>query len=145
MAVKGYNGDIARLLEEAGLRTTPVRVLVLKELLSASHPMSGKELEDRLDTVDRSSISRTMVHFAEHGLVHQISDGSGSMKYEICHSSEHTYRHSDEHPHFHCRECGETICLPQVPVPDTKLPEGYIGENISYIITGLCAKCQTKI
>ena len=144
MATKGEIEAIEMMLGESGLRPTPVRVLVVKELMAASRPMSGKELEELLDTVDRSSISRTLVHFTEHGLVHQISDGSGSMKYEICHNAEHKHHHTDEHPHFHCRECGETICLPRMQVPDMDLPEGYKGENISYIITGICAKCQTK-
>ena len=125
MATKGEIEAIEMMLGESGLRPTPVRVLVVKELMAASRPMSGKELEELLDTVDRSSISRTLVHFTEHGLVHQ-------------------HRHTDEHPHFHCRECGETICLPRMQVPDMDLPEGYKGENISYIITGICAKCQTK-
>ena len=43
----------------------------------------------RLDTVDRSSISRTLALLLDKGLVHTIDDGSGSAKFELCHCHSH--------------------------------------------------------
>lgn len=73
-----------RRLAEKGLKPTPNRILVLRELAASDHPLSLGELEIRLDTLDRSSIFRVLTLFLDHELVHSIEDGSGSLRYEAC-------------------------------------------------------------
>lgn len=129
------------LLKEWGIRPTPVRTLVLKTLLKAKRPVSALEIETVLQTVDRSSITRTLATFAESHLIHSISDGSGAMRYELCNELP-SEKHTDEHAHFHCRKCGKTYCLPELKLEKPTIPEGYEGENISFIITGICPTCK---
>lgn len=136
------HNDIIEMLARAGVRPSPVRTLIIKELLEADRPLSAMELEERLDTVDRSSITRSLTIFAEERLVHIISDGSGSMKYELCKSCTHDSGHSDEHVHFHCRVCGQTVCLQNAPIQVPTLPQGYEPEFTTFVITGLCPKCR---
>lgn len=141
MATKSESEKITDLLREAGIRPSANRIMVMQVLSSALRPISSLEIETALDTVDHSSISRTLSAFVEAHLVHQIADGSGSMKYELC-RSRHCERHDDQHIHFHCRNCGVTVCLPDSEITPVNLPEGFQAENYSYVITGLCAKCQ---
>ncbi len=142
--------SINDILEFSGIRVSPVRCLVLKTLLDARHPLSSLEIERALETVDRSSITRTLVLFVERGVVHSFEDGSGSMKYEACRCShenaeggfEATYHDTDLHPHFHCVKCGKTICLEHASIPEITLPEGFERHSSSLIIKGLCDMCR---
>lgn len=132
------------MLERAGIRPSPARTLTLKILAESGAPLSALDIEQCLETVDRSSITRTLALFTDSHLVHVISDGSGSMKYEICSDCLSDARHSDEHAHFHCRVCGKTVCLTRFALRFPELPEGYVAENATFVITGLCPDCSRK-
>lgn len=139
------------LLEDAGLRPTPVRLLIVRLLDSSPYPLTSGEIEERLETVDRSSVTRTMASFQKSGLVHVISDGTPSLKYELCRDGHEAHTdgrnhavHSDEHVHFHCEVCGRTICLLDTEIPAIKLPKGFEAKKINFVITGICPDCQTK-
>ena len=123
------------------MRPSPIRILALKILEESAGPLSAQDIESGLDTVDRSSITRTLGIFQSHHLIHAISDGSGAVKYEPCHES-HQHGHSDEHVHFHCLNCGETICLSDIPLPEINLPEGFEAQASTFVISGLCPKCN---
>lgn len=142
MAIEKECESVERRLADAGIRISPARVLTLRTLLAASRPLSAQEIEDALETLDRSSITRTLQTFCDAHLLHQISDGSGSMRYEVCRDIGHSRAHSDQHAHFHCRSCGETVCLTDLEIRLPGLPEGYKAENTTYVITGLCPKCN---
>lgn len=132
---------------KTGLRETPVRTLIFRTLSDASAPLSGQQIEDIIESVDRSSITRTLALFVDRGLVHSLEDGTGSVKYEICKDEDHdtSHLHTDRHPHFHCKKCGATTCLESVMISaDTLLPEGYEIHDVSLLYTGLCPKCAAK-
>lgn len=131
---------IENILAENDIAATPVRVLVFKTLRESVTPLSMADLETILDSVDKSSISRTLSLFRDHHLVHAFSDGSGSMKYEVCHSHG-VGEDKDTHVHFRCEGCGTTICLPEVRIPEVVLPEGYLPMESNYIIKGYCPDC----
>ena len=130
-----------RILNEAGISATPVRILVLKCLDNSSGPLSLNDIEIRLDSVDKSSISRALNLFKENHLVHSFTDGSGSTKFEVCRSrSEES--DADRHVHFRCEKCGVTLCLTDVAAPTVELPEGFEMHEVNYVITGVCADCS---
>lgn len=133
--------QIESILKDKGISPTPVRKLVYKSLLEAEHPVSLSDLEVLLDSVDKSSISRTLSLFRDNHMVHSFSDGSGSMKYEVCHSPEHQ-EGSDMHVHFHCEKCGATICFNELRIPQVVLPEGFTVHETSYLISGVCDNCK---
>lgn len=136
------NNLIENLLSSKGVRPTANRILVLKELLKVSHPVSLSDLESSLEfSLDKSSVFRVLEIFAEKDVVHVIEDGSRSLKYELCHSSE---EHSldDEHPHFYCEKCKEIFCLDDVKIPPIALPDGYKAHSVNYVIKGLCPNCS---
>lgn len=136
--------DIEQELMEHSVRPTSTRIAIYRLFSSAEAPLSAGDIEIKLDTVDRSTIGRTLGTMHEAGMLHKIDDGSGIMKYEICRDT-HTYEdgsHGDLHPHFYCRKCGRTHCLTNTPLPHLNLPEGYDMEEMNLVISGVCAECN---
>lgn len=133
------------ILERHGIRATPTRMLVYRAIEEADHPLSQMEIEQRLETVDRSTVSRSVSLFLTKGLVHTINDRTGTVKYEICRSNHDTSEKDDDtHVHFHCRVCGRTFCLQQLPTPEVTMPEGFSAEQCDYLVTGVCPACAYK-
>lgn len=135
--------DLETFLKDKGITPTSIRLLVLNCLNNASAPKSLSDLENELETVDKSTISRTLSLFREHHLLHSFTDGSGSMKYELCHS-HNIGTCEDRHVHFRCENCGKTICITSVNVPIVELPEGFLVHESNYVVTGLCPNCHNK-
>lgn len=135
--------EIKSLLQESGITPTPVRILVFKSLKESTAPMSLSDLEIKLETVDKSTISRTLNKLRDHQLVHSFNDGSGAMKYELCKTPFEKFK-SDLHVHFYCEKCNKTTCLPSIKIPEVNLPKGYTSHGINYVITGVCAECGDK-
>ena len=66
-------------LDRRGIKPTAIRLLVIKAMMQAERAVSLLDLETLLDTVDKSTISRTIALFLSHHLIHSIDDGSGSL------------------------------------------------------------------
>lgn len=133
--------EIESILIGKGIRPTPSRILIMKVLKDSSKPLSALEIEERLQTIDRSSITRTLPILLKADLLHTISDGSGAMKYEACECHDHSH-HSDRHAHFYCRVCRQTTCLSEIELEMPELPTGYEAENQSFVISGICPNCK---
>ena len=126
---------------EHGIRPTANRLLLVKVLSKAEHPLTMKELEDLVDTIDKSNIFRTLSLFRDQHLVHVLQDGADAVRYELCHSHEEDHD-DDLHAHFYCERCRQTFCLNDIPVPQVDLPKGYRMNTINYLIKGICPNCQ---
>lgn len=134
--------SIAKLLTECDIRPTAVRMLVARTLIDAEHPLSLAEVEESLDTAPKSTIFRALTLFLQHGLIHSIEDGSGSLKYEFHHrSGSHTP--NDMHIHFYCEKCQRTYCLRNINIPTIELPAGFSMRTVNYIVKGVCEKCKS--
>lgn len=127
-----------QFLELHGVKPTPNRILIARALEEAGEPLSLLELEARLESVDRSNISRTLTLFRKAHLVH-VLEGE-VMRYELCHST-HEDHDDDLHVHFYCVACHRTICLDGTPLPAVVLPQGYRPQGYSYLIKGVCPQC----
>lgn len=136
-----------QILEEHGIRPTPVRMLVLRALQEADCAVSLMALEAELETVDRSSIFRTLNLFLDNHIVHQVEDGTGQTKFALCEEhcrcgEEHEHHLSDFHVHFFCEKCQRTLCLHEVPIPEVILPPGFSLSSANFVLKGICADCQ---
>ena len=126
------------------VKPTAIRLLVLNAMLEAKQAVSLLDLETRLDTVDKSTIFRTITLFLSHALVHSIDDGTGSLKYAVC-SNDCNCCVEDLHAHFYCENCRRTFCFRKIPAPVVNLPEGFSLDSINYVLKGLCSECSGKI
>ncbi len=130
------------LMEWHGIKPTANRIVVARALLACDRPMSLSELEDKILTIDKSGIFRTLSLFKEHHLVHVIEDGGDGVRYEICHS--HSHEHDDDvHVHFYCERCHKTFCLDNIKIPQVDLPGGYEMTTANYVIKGCCPNCRS--
>lgn len=143
------NNELEELLTLRGVKPTAVRLLVLRELKKNDEALSMTDLEYRLGSVDKSSIFRALSVFLGHHVVHQVDDGTGEKKYALCakdcHCGEDAHHELEyDHIHFHCQRCGHTYCLPDIPVPEVSLPEGFHVHSANMVFTGLCPDCNQR-
>ena len=136
------NNDVEDILTRKEVKPTSNRILVMRELIKASHPVSLADLEISLGfSMDKASIFRVLELFSEKDIIHVIEDGSRSLKYELCHSGTH-HTIADQHVHFYCERCKETYCFESERVPLVNIPEGFYPHSINYMIKGICPKCS---
>ena len=135
--------QIEGLLEQHGIKLTANRILIAKIMSTLDYPISMKELETMLLTMDKSSIFRTLSLFKSHHLVHQMEDGNDIVRYELCHSHSEE-EDEDIHVHFYCEHCRRTFCLNEISVPQVNLPVGYRQTAVNYMIKGICPDCSQR-
>jgi len=126
------------LMAEHGVKVTANRLLIARALEQAGRPLSMMELEERLESIDKSNVFRSLMAFKDAHLVH-VLDGD-PVRYELCHS--HHQDHDDDlHVHFYCVKCHKTYCLEEIPVPPVQAPGGYQVQEESYLLRGICPQC----
>lgn len=131
------------LLAEHGIKATANRIVIAKALAAEGRPVSMKELEASIHTIDKSNIFRTLALFRDHHLVHTLEDGSDTVRYELCFSHDED-EDEDLHVHFYCEHCRRTYCLYDIPIPAVPLPRGYEQTSVNFMVKGLCPKCRKQ-
>lgn len=135
--------ECVKLLAEHGVKATSNRIVVVRTLATSIRPLTLAELEHLILSIDKSGIFRALSLFRKHHLVHAIEDGSGALRYELCHS--HSDGEDDDlHVHFFCEQCQRTFCLDGVPVPRVDVPPGYVATSASHIVKGICPDCAER-
>ncbi|MCK9501348.1 MAG: transcriptional repressor [Lascolabacillus sp.] len=133
--------ELEQKLLDRDIKPTAVRLLIFKAMVEYPQAFSLSDLEAVLETVDKSTISRTITLFHNHLVIHSIDDGSGSMKYSVC-NDDCQCELNELHVHFNCAHCHKTYCLESVSIPPVQLPEKFLLENINFVMKGLCDKCS---
>ena len=137
------NSEYLDRLKKRGIKPTSLRVLILRTMMHENRAVSILDIESELETVDKSTIFRTVTLFLSHHLIHSIDDGSGSLKYAVCGNSC-TCAVEDLHSHFYCNSCHKTYCLEGIDVPVVELPVGFSLQSINYVLKGIGFVCSTK-
>lgn len=132
-----------QLLSEAGIKATPNRILIARELLDSVSPLSLIEMENRIGTMERSSVLRVLNIFLEKGVIHTIEDGRGVTKYEICRGKDNCAE-NDMHAHFYCEKCDRTYCFTDISAPRIPLPPDFNIRSVNYMLKGICPACKEK-
>ncbi len=130
--------NVEHLMAEHGVKVTANRLLIARALEQAGRPLSMMELEERLESIDKSNVFRTLVAFKDAHLVHVLE--GDPVRYELCHS-HHEGHDDDLHVHFYCVKCHKTYCLEEIPVPPVQVPEGYQVQEENYLLRGICPQC----
>lgn len=133
---------IVQFLESKGIRPTAMRLLTYKRLAELNVAISLGDLEKDFKVSERSTLFRTMKTLEKKGVVHQIEDGTGVIKYALCEENCECEIGNDLHLHFRCNNCNETVCLTEHKIPHINLPDGYITEDINLVVKGICEKCS---
>lgn len=131
-----------KFLENKGVRPTAMRLLVFQHLAKSKVASTLSDIENTFAKADRTTLFRTLKTFEQKGVVHQIDDGSGIMKYALCEEGCKCELERDLHLHFHCTNCGDTVCLTEQKIPHINLPEGFIAEDANLVLKGICDNCS---
>ena len=129
--------QLEKILAERNIKPTANRLLVLQAMLGFKSAFSLGDMEQELETIDKSTLSRVIRLFHENLLIHSIDDGSGSVKYSVC-RSDCTCSVGDLHVHFYCDKCKHTYCIESVAIPDLLLPAVFRVDGVNFVLKGLC-------
>jgi Fur family ferric uptake transcriptional regulator len=133
-----------KLLQHHNLRKTNSRLSVLQSFLNSRKALSHSELQQlTANKVDRVSLYRILESFEQHGILHKVPDDQVSVKYALCDHPAHevNHTHSDNHAHFKCETCGDTLCLEDAVIPEITVPKGFQVKEKFMLLGGLCEHC----
>lgn len=124
-----------------GIRMTPQRLAILREVRQAGGHLTAAEINERVrekhPSISFGTVYRTLHLLAEHGLILEFPFGDEASRFD---------GRTDRHDHVHCVECGELV---DVDVPRALLAHHVAEEQTGYridghqtIFTGVCPVCQ---
>jgi Fur family ferric uptake transcriptional regulator len=132
------------ILKRNQLSVTSGRRKILELFLHHEGALSHSDIERKAgEKFDRVTVYRTLQIFLEKGLIHNIPTADNSIRYALCKDNCSGGHHQDDHVHFICNACGNTVCLEEVNVPAIKLPRGFIAEQVEMLVSGVCKSCNT--
>ncbi len=135
--------NVDNILKKNQLSVTSSRKSILELFLGSNGALAHADIEKRTgEKFDRVTVYRTLQSFMEKGIIHTIPTSDNSIRYALCKDDCTEGHHHDNHVHFLCTECGKTICLDSVTVPDIKLPKGFKPFESQMIVSGICEDCQ---
>jgi Fur family transcriptional regulator, ferric uptake regulator len=132
--------DAKGMLEHAKLYCTKARIAILSVLLKGRGPMRQDQIAEQLAPAETNKVTiyRTLESLVKAGLVHRVFMNDRVWHFEPAH-------HCTEaqcHPHFTCRNCGATHCMPGIRLPMAQSPyEGFIISHQEVRLEGLCPAC----
>jgi Fur family transcriptional regulator, ferric uptake regulator len=137
------DSQIDDILRRNQLSVTGSRKRILELFLQSNGALAHGDIEKKTgEKFDRVTVYRTLQTFLEKGIIHTIPTPDNSVLYALCKDNCSEGHHHDNHVHFICRACGKTICLADITVPDVKLPNGFLPDEVQMVVTGLCKECQ---
>jgi len=134
---------IDELLKKNELSVTAGRRQILEFFLQQDGALSHSDIEKKAGgNFDRVTVYRTLQAFLEKGLIHSIPTADNSIRYALCKDDCSGGHHRDDHVHFICNTCGNTMCLEDVTIPPIKLPGGFVTEQVEMLVSGVCKSCN---
>lgn len=138
--------EILEILKNHSLSITPARTETLELFMKESKALSHAELEKELGLqFDRTTIYRTLNSFLVKGIIHKVPDNLGVNKFAL-HQHSHTCTsqtgHTHQHIHFKCEQCHSTVCIDEIKLPDFQAPNGFLFNEVSVLVQGICEKCN---
>ncbi|WP_290798442.1 Fur family transcriptional regulator [Flavihumibacter sp. UBA7668] len=134
---------IQDILKKNQLSITGSRVKILELFLDQPGALAHGDIERRTgEKFDRVTVYRTLQVFLSKGIIHSIPTADNSVLYALCKDECGEGHHHDNHVHFVCDKCGNTVCLDEVTVPVIRLPRGYKSSQIQVVVNGKCKACS---
>jgi len=138
--------EIICILEERKVRATPMRMLVLEQMILYQEGVTLNTMENLLIDSDRITIYRTLQTFVKHGIAHAVEMANKGTVYILCSKECSLDKHYDYHPHFSCEKCGKIFCGGEFPFEISRIPnkDDFTINTIEIMIKGLCSQCLPK-
>ena len=131
------------ILRRNSLSVTESRKKILNLFLNVQGALAHGDIERKAgEKFDRVTVYRTLQTFVEKGIIHTIPTTDNSVRYALCKDNCAGGHHHDDHVHFICLQCGTTLCLEEVVVPEIKMRRGFSINEIEVVVKGICLDCQ---
>ena len=132
-------------LHTNGLKCTPERLSIFKEVYSSSEHFDADEIYFRMRNekkrVSRATVYRTLDMLVENGFVSKVNVGTSQVHFENTLAQKH-------HEHLVCTQCGKIIEFNNNIIEqqqDKVCKEyGFMPTKHNLIIFGLCDECQVR-
>jgi Fur family ferric uptake transcriptional regulator len=133
---------VDEILRRNSLSVTESRKKILNLFMNIPGALAHGDIERKAgEKFDRVTVYRTLQTFVEKGIIHTIPTTDNSVRYALCKDCTAGHHH-DNHVHFICNQCGTTLCLDDVAVPEIKLPKGFSLNEIEVVAKGVCIDCK---
>lgn len=130
------------ILRRNSLSVTESRKKILNLFINIQGALAHGDIERKAgEKFDRVTVYRTLQTFVEKGIIHTIPTTDNSVRYALCKDCSDGH-HQDDHVHFICNQCGTTLCLNDVAVPEIRLPQGFSIDEIEVVAKGVCNDCK---
>jgi Fur family ferric uptake transcriptional regulator len=135
--------QVESILRKNSLSVTDSRRKILHLFLNQHGALAHGDIERRAgEKFDRVTVYRTLQTFVEKGIIHTIPTTDNSIRYALCKSDCTEGHHHDNHVHFICQQCGETLCMVETSIPEVHLPQGFAVNATELVVKGVCRNCQ---
>lgn len=126
---------------QAGLRVTPQRLAIYKELLGSDEHPSAEMLYEKLKaawpTLSLDTVNRTVLTLSEIGAAYIVEGSGGARRFDA--GLEH-------HQHFKCVKCGKIVDFHYEPFDEIQLPPAMARRfrvlRKTVYVEGLCDSCK---
>jgi len=122
-----------------GLKVTPQRVAIYRELVSRYDHPSAEEIYEALKSkfagISLATVYRTLTNLEKIGLAQKVATVNGIARFD---------GNVKPHSHFICTECGRVIDIDcKVDINTKKLEDMNLSvEKCEFVCYGICDKCQ---
>ncbi len=129
--------------KEHGLKITPQRCAVYKEIYGADNHPSAEEVYKSIHTeypnISYDTVNRTLLTFADMGLVEIVKGQSGPRRFDP---------NTDSHHHIYCVNCGEIVDFYNEEFDNLEIPsdiqQRYDITGKRVVLKGVCKKCKNS-
>ena len=122
------------------IRKTKTIKLLLNAFNKANDAISVPELIEKFDgQMDKTTVYRILERLENQGTLHSFMGKDGSKRYAIGKRKSLDSNDIKIHPHFQCKYCGNSTCLPfKVSIPSIS---NFIIESAEQLLIGKCERC----
>ena len=121
------------------IRKTKTVKALLQIFEESSDAISIVELVDRVDgLMDKTTVYRILERLEKSDLLHSFMGKDGLKRYAKW-KNEDSSNKMEIHPHFLCKDCGKSSCLPiKITLPSLS---DYKIESAEQLLSGICKDC----
>lgn len=136
-------GDLRERLRKHGLRITPQRIAVYRELIkSRRHPSADilyQKIREQHPHISYDTVNRTLQTFAFIGMAEVVEGLGGVRRYDF---------DREPHHHFHCRRCGRIFDFQSrdsdnIDIP-AELDDRFVVTSRRVVLSGICRECRSQ-
>ena len=141
-ATTGIDERLASQLRDRGMRVTPQRIVIHRELCGHSQHMTAEQVLARVSEVlpgtSLPTVYSTLELLEALGLVRRLGTGNGAVVFDS---------RVEPHAHTVCRRCGAMADLEGTAAPEDALSRagatGFVPDHAQLVVWGVCADCAS--